>query len=65
MCPQRELPIKEHETEYALIERNLGQLHYAVSCSDGKIRLAVLRGRLRYKVYVNEGDVVLVGLRDY
>ncbi|KAL4470164.1 hypothetical protein ABPG72_009089 [Tetrahymena utriculariae] len=65
MCPNRELPIKEFETDYAIIEKNLGQLHYAVACSDGKVRLAVLRGRLRYKVYVNEGDIVLVGLRDY
>ncbi|KAL6781318.1 EIF1A [Auxenochlorella protothecoides x Auxenochlorella symbiontica] len=32
---------------------------------DGVKRLCHIRGKMRKKVWVNAGDVVLVGLRDY
>lgn len=34
-------------------------------CFDGQSRLCHIRGKLRKKVWVNQGDIILVGLRDY
>jgi translation initiation factor 1A len=34
-------------------------------CIDGTKRLCHIRGKMRKKVWVNTGDIVLVGLRDY
>jgi len=34
-------------------------------CIDGKKRLCHIRGKMRKKVWVNTGDIVLLGLRDY
>ena len=32
---------------------------------DGKKRLCHIRGKMRKKVWVNQGDIILIGLRDY
>merc|ERR1712071_732657 len=34
-------------------------------CFDGIKRLCHIRGELRKKVWINQGDIILVGLRDY
>merc|ERR1712168_61382 len=34
-------------------------------CFDGVKRLCHIRGKLRKKVWINQGDIVLIGLRDY
>merc|ERR550519_27048 len=34
-------------------------------CFDGVKRLCHIRGKLRKKVWINNGDVILIGLRDY
>merc|ERR1712137_945741 len=34
-------------------------------CFDGVKRLCHIRGKLRKKVWINTGDIVLVGLREY
>merc|ERR1712127_910531 len=34
-------------------------------CFDGIKRLCHIRGKLRKKVWINQGDIILVGLRDY
>merc|ERR1712083_639354 len=34
-------------------------------CFDGSKRLCHIRGKLRKKVWINQGDIILVGLRDY
>merc|ERR1712226_372365 len=34
-------------------------------CFDGVKRLCHIRGKLRKKVWINQSDIVLVGLRDY
>ena len=43
----------------------LGNNRLDAQCIDGVKRLAHIRGKMRKKVWVNAGDVVLVGLRDY
>lgn len=34
-------------------------------CFDGPIRLAHIRGKLRKKVWINQGDIILLSLREY
>lgn len=34
-------------------------------CFDGQTRLCHIRGKMRKKVWVNQGDIILIGLRDY
>ena len=34
-------------------------------CFDGVKRLCHIRGKMRKKVWINQSDIVLLGLRDY
>lgn len=43
----------------------LGNGRLEAQCFDGKKRLAIIRGTMRKKVWVNQGDLILVGLRDF
>ena len=52
-------------TEYAQVLRMLGNGRLEAHCMDGVKRLCHIRGKMRKKVWVNTGDIVLVGLRDY
>mmetsp|Transcript_16995 Transcript_16995/g.29255 ORF Transcript_16995/g.29255 Transcript_16995/m.29255 type:complete len:98 (+) Transcript_16995:333-626(+) len=43
----------------------LGNGRLEAQCFDGNKRLCHIRGKMRKKVWVAAGDIVLVGLRDY
>lgn len=43
----------------------LGNGRLEAMCFDGQKRQCHIRGKLRKKVWINAGDVILVGLRDY
>ncbi|XP_014670270.1 PREDICTED: eukaryotic translation initiation factor 1A, X-chromosomal-like [Priapulus caudatus] len=43
----------------------LGNGRLEAMCFDGIKRLCHIRGKLRKKVWINQGDIILVGLRDY
>jgi translation initiation factor 1A len=62
---KRELVYKEDGQEYAQVIRMLGNGRLEAQCIDGKKRLCHIRGKMRKKVWVATGDVVLLGLRDY
>ena len=51
--------------EYGQISKTLGSGHLEVQCFDGQKRIAHIRGKLRKKVWINPGDVVLISLRDF
>lgn len=34
-------------------------------CFDGQQRLAHIRGKLRKKVWINQGDIILLSIRDF
>jgi initiation factor 1A len=55
----------KHHTEYAQVLRMLGNGRLEAQCIDGVKRLCHIRGKMRKKVWVNAGDVVLVGLREF
>ncbi|UJR25002.1 hypothetical protein I4U23_006363 [Adineta vaga] len=65
---KRELILKDQGQSYAQVTRILGNGHLEAFCFDtagGKKRLCHIRGKLRKKQWINQGDVILVGLRDY
>mmetsp|Transcript_5444 Transcript_5444/g.19889 ORF Transcript_5444/g.19889 Transcript_5444/m.19889 type:complete len:141 (-) Transcript_5444:169-591(-) len=62
---KRELIFKEDGQEYAQVIRMLGNGRLEAQCVDGVKRLCHIRGKMRKKVWVNTGDIILVGLRDF
>eukprot|EP00930_Biecheleria_cincta_P075801 TRINITY_DN62_c0_g1_i1.p1 TRINITY_DN62_c0_g1~~TRINITY_DN62_c0_g1_i1.p1 ORF type:complete len:143 (+),score=40.26 TRINITY_DN62_c0_g1_i1:78-506(+) len=62
---KKELEFKEDGQEYGQITRMLGNGRCDVSCFDGVKRLCHIRGKMRKKVWCNQGDIVLVSLRDF
>eukprot|EP00744_Colponema_vietnamica_P001278 GILI01002136.1.p1 GENE.GILI01002136.1~~GILI01002136.1.p1 ORF type:complete len:147 (-),score=49.21 GILI01002136.1:233-673(-) len=62
---KRELIFKEDGQEYGQVLRMLGNGRVELYCFDNQKRLGHIRGKLRKKVWINSGDIVLVGLRDY
>ena len=51
--------------EYAQVIKMLGNGRLEAQCFDGARRLAHIRGKLRKKVWINQGDIILLSLRDY
>ena len=62
---KRELVFKEDGQEYAQVIKMLGNGRLEAWCFDGVKRLCHIRGKLRKKVWINQGDIILLGLRDY
>jgi len=63
---KRELVEKDGDNQaYAQVLKMLGNGRLTAFCFDGKTRLCHIRGKLRKKVWINTGDIILVGLRDY
>nr|CAG8583488.1 7086_t:CDS:2 [Entrophospora candida] len=62
---KRELVFKEDGQEYAQVIKMLGNGRLEAQCFDGEKRLAHIRGKLRKKVWINQGDIILISLRDY
>ena len=56
---------KEDGQEYAQVLKMLGNGRLDAMCFDGTKRLCHIRGKLRKKVWINTGDIILLGLRDY
>merc|ERR1712230_264161 len=62
---KRELTFKEEGQEYAQVVKMLGNGHGEALCFDGAKRLGHIRGKLRKKVWINQGDIILLSLREY
>jgi len=62
---KRELVFKEDGQEYAQVVKMLGNGRLEAKCFDGPTRLAHIRGKLRKKVWINQGDIILLSLREY
>jgi translation initiation factor 1A len=58
-------PVAEDNQIYGEVTKLLGSNHMEVKCYDGRDRRCLVRGKMRGRQYVNLGDVVLVGLRDF
>jgi len=63
---KRELIRKDGDDQaYAQVMKMLGNGRLTAQCFDGKERLCHIRGKLRKKVWINQGDIILLGLRGY
>ncbi|UZJ52856.1 hypothetical protein CBS101457_002176 [Exobasidium rhododendri] len=62
---KRELVFKEEGQQYAQVLKMLGNGRLEAQCFDGEKRLAHIRGKLRKKVWINTGDIILLSLRDF
>lgn len=63
---KRELVTKEEHQSYARVERILGNGRcVAVDFEDGKRRLSHIRGKLRKKTWILQGDVILIAKRAF
>jgi translation initiation factor 1A len=56
---------KEDGQEYAMVTRMLGDGRVALECFDNIARVGLIRGTMRRRVWINMGDIVLVGLREF
>ncbi|KAK5998786.1 Eukaryotic translation initiation factor 4C [Cladobotryum mycophilum] len=61
----RELVFKEDGQEYAQVIKMLGNGRLEAQCFDGTKRLGNIRGKMRKKVWINQGDIILLSLRDF
>lgn len=43
----------------------LGNGRLEAQCFDGEKRLALIRGKMRKKVWINTGDIILLSLREF
>ena len=59
----RELIYKGEMEEYAQVTKILGDGRFECQCCDGVKRIAHVRGKMRKRIWIANGDVVLVSLR--
>jgi len=62
---KRILIIKEDGQEYASVSDLLGNCRMRLSCFDGVERIGIVRGKMRKRVWIAKGDIILVGTRDF
>jgi translation initiation factor 1A len=59
------LIFKDEGQEYAQVVKMLGNGRLEAQCFDGEKRLAHIRGKMRKKVWINQGDIILLSLREF
>ena len=62
---KRELLFKEDGQEYGQVIKMLGNGRLEAYCFDGTKRMCTIRGKLKNRVWINNGDIILIGLRDF
>mmetsp|Transcript_17376 Transcript_17376/g.18119 ORF Transcript_17376/g.18119 Transcript_17376/m.18119 type:complete len:142 (+) Transcript_17376:67-492(+) len=62
---RRDLLFKEFGQEYAQVVKMLGGGRAQLHCFDGVARQGLIRGTMRRRVWINTGDIILVGLREF
>ena len=59
------MEFKEDGQEYAQVVKMLGNGRCECFCFDGVTRLGHIRGKMRKKVWITAGDIILVAKRDF
>jgi translation initiation factor 1A len=62
---ERELVFKGESEEYGQVVRLLGDARMEIQCCDGVKRIGHIRGKMRKRNWIANGDVILVSIRDY
>ena len=60
-----DLEYKDPGQEYAQVTKMLGDGRVALQCYDGIQRIGLVRGKMRRRVWIQTGDIVLVSLREF
>jgi len=60
--PEQEIRVKTPRGNqvFGVIEQRLGGSRMRVKCLDGKIRICRIPGRLKRKLWIREGDLLLI-----
>jgi len=61
----KELVLPESGELLGVVMKLLGSDHIMVKCTDGKIRMGRIIGKLKRKIWIREGDIVLVAPWDF
>ncbi|MFW6385339.1 MAG: translation initiation factor eIF-1A [Halodesulfurarchaeum sp.] len=57
---RRALRMPSDTEQFGVVTQHLGGNHVRVECADGKTRLGRIPGRMKYRVWIEKGDVVLI-----
>lgn len=60
-----EVPLPTEGTVVCGVVRHLGGDYLAAKCIDGVDRKVRIPGKMRRKVWISEGDLILVGIWDF
>jgi len=55
----------EDQQLYGKVQKILGDMRCEVLCGDGVVRICRIRGKMKGRVYIVAGDVVLICLREF
>ena len=58
--PEFRIKVPRENQVLGLIEQRLGGSRMRVKCLDGKIRICRIPGRLKRKLWIREGDLLLI-----
>jgi len=54
------LPKKANNELFAIAELMMGANHIRVRCSDGVTRLGRIKGKMKKRAWIREGDIIIV-----
>jgi len=54
------LPNKRKNEQFGVVDQAMGGGHLKIFCQDGKMRLGRIKGKLKKRMWMREGDVVVV-----
>ncbi|KAB7515349.1 translation initiation factor eIF-1A [Halosegnis rubeus] len=57
---RKPLRMPDENQQFAVVTNMLGGGRVEVRCADGKERMGRIPGRMRFRTWINEGDVVLI-----
>lgn len=57
---RKNLRMPDSDQEFGVVTEHNGGNHVRVRCMDGVERMGRIPGRMKYRVWINEGDVVII-----
>ncbi|GAB7094425.1 translation initiation factor eIF-1A [Halolamina litorea] len=57
---RKNLRMPDDDQLFGVVTEHLGGNHVRVRCQDGKERLGRIPGRMKYRTWINEDDVVII-----
>jgi translation initiation factor 1A len=57
---QKTFPLPDDYSCLGVVQKNFGSTRMMVKCQDGEVRMCRVRGKMKKRNWVREGDVVLV-----